>query len=125
VVLVRRAEQLPSPIQMCDALTRNLPGEPRTILAHCLAHARRRFVDVYDRFHEPCRHLLESQTVVYHYDAVVRERRLSPEVRLRFHQEASGPMMQDLHYWLTRQLEEKQAEPNSALCGAITYMLKH
>src|SRR5262249_51632143 len=48
-VLNRRAEQLPPPIQMCDALSRNLPGELRTILAHCLAHARRRFVDVYDR----------------------------------------------------------------------------
>ena len=46
-VLKHRAEQMPPPIQMCDALSRNLPGEVQTILAHCLAHARRRFVDVY------------------------------------------------------------------------------
>jgi transposase len=124
-VLKHRAEQLPPPIQMCDALSRNLPGELRTILAHCLAHARRRFVDVYDRFPEPCRHLLESLAVVYHNDAVARERQLSPEARLKFHQEASGPTMHDLHDWLTRQLEEKRTEPNSALGGAITYMLKH
>ena len=124
-VLKHRAEQLPPPIQMCDALSRNLPGELQTILAHCLAHARRRFVDVYDRFPEPCRHLLESLAVVYHNDAVARERQLSPEARLRFHQEASGPTMQDLHDWLTRQLGEKRTEPNSALGGAITYMLKH
>ena len=69
-VLKHRAEQLPPPIQMCDALSRNLPGELQTILAHCLAHARRRFVDVYDRFPEPCRHLLESLAVVYRNDAV-------------------------------------------------------
>jgi transposase len=124
-VLKHRAEQLPPPIQMCDALSRNLPGELRTILAHCLAHARRRFVDVYDRFPEPCRHLLESLAVVYRNDAAARERRLSPEARLRFHQEASGPTMQDLHDWLTRQLAEKQTEPNSALGGAIGYMVKH
>jgi transposase len=124
-VLAHRAEQLPPPIQMCDALSRNLPGELRTILAHCLAHARRRFVDVYDRFPEPCRHLLESLAVVYHNDAVARERRLSPEARLQFHQEASRPTMEDLHDWLTRQLEEKRTEPNSALGGAIGYMLKH
>jgi transposase len=124
-VLKHRAEQLPPPIQMCDALSRNLPGELQTILAHCLAHARRRFVDVYDRFPEPCRHLLESLAVVYHNDAVARERRLSPEARLQFHQEASRPTMQDLHDWLTRQLAEKRTEPNSALGGAITYMLKH
>ncbi len=33
--------------------------------------------------------------------------------------------MQELHDWLTRQLEEKRTEPNSALGGAIAYMLKH
>jgi transposase len=124
-VLEHRAEQLPPPIQMCDALSRNLPGELQTILAHCLAHARRRFVDVYDRFPDPCRHLLESLAVVYRNDAVARERRFSPEARLQFHQEASGPTMQDLRDWLTRQLDEKRTEPNSALGGAITYMLKH
>jgi transposase len=124
-VLAHRAEQLPPPIQMCDALSRNLPGELRTILAHCLAHARRRFVDVYDRFPEPCRHLLEALAVVYHNDALARERELSPEARLQFHQEASGPTMHDLRDWLLRQLDEKRTEPNSALGGAITYMLKH
>ena len=124
-VLEHRAEQLPPPIQMCDALSRNLPGELRTILAHCLAHARRRFVEVHDRFPEPCRHLLEALAVVYRNDSVARERRLSPEARLRFHQEASGPTMHDLRDWLTRQLEDKRTEPNSALGGAIAYMLKH
>ena len=124
-VLKHRAEALPPPIQMCDALSRNLPGELRTILAHCLAHARRRFVDVHDRFPEPCRHLLEALAVVYHNDAVARERGLSPEARLRYHQDESRPTMQDLHDWLTRQLTEKRTEPNSALGGAMTYMLRH
>jgi transposase len=124
-VLAHRAEELPPPIQMCDALSRNLPGELQTILAHCLAHARRRFVDVYDRFPEVCRHLLESLTVVYRNDAVARERGLTPEARLRFHQEASGPTMDALRDWLERQLGEKRTEPNSALGGAIGYTLKH
>jgi transposase len=124
-VLKHRAQQLPPPIQMCDALSRNLPGELRTILAHCLAHARRRFVDVYDRFPESCRHLLESLAVVYRNDAVARKRQLSPEARLQYHQDQSRPTMQELHDWLTRQLDEKRTEPNSALGGAITYMLKH
>ena len=124
-VLKHRAEELPPPIQMCDALSRNLPGELQTILANCLAHARRRFVDVYDRFPEVCRHLLESLAVVYRNDALARERRLSPEARLRFHQEASGPTMQALRDWLEQQLGEKRTEPNSALGGAIGYTLKH
>jgi len=49
-VLSRRAADLDAPIQMCDALSRNVPAELKTILAHCLAHGRRRFVDVADRF---------------------------------------------------------------------------
>jgi transposase len=124
-VLKHRAKELPPPIQMCDALSRNLPGELKTIVANCLAHARRRFVDVYDRFPEPCRHLLEALAVVYRNDAEARERRLSPEARLRFHQEASGPTMEALRDWLERQLGEKRTEPNSALGAAIGYMLKH
>jgi transposase len=124
-VLKHRAEELPPPIQMCDALSRNLPGELQTIVANCLAHARRRFVDIYDRFPEVCRHLLESLAVVYRNDADARERGLTSEARLKFHQEASGPTMQALHDWLERQLGEKLAEPNSALGGAIGYTLKH
>jgi len=124
-VLKHRAGALPPPIQMCDALSRNLPGELQTILAHCLAHARRQFVDVYDRFPEQCRHLLESLAVVYRNDAVARQRQLSPEARLQFHQEASRPTMLQLQDWLRRQLDEKLTEPNSALGGAIGYMLRH
>jgi transposase len=124
-VLKHRAQQLPPPIQMCDALSRNLPGELATILAHCLAHARRRFVDVSDRFPEPCRYLLEALAVVYRNDAQARERHLSPQARLQFHQAESQPTMLELHAWLTRQFEEKLTEPNSALGGAIQYMLRH
>jgi transposase len=124
-VLKLRAKELPPPIQMCDALSRNLPGELQTILAHCLAHARRQFVDVYDRFPEPCRYLLEALGVVYRNDAVARERAMSPEARLQWHQQESQPTMQELHDWLSRQLDEKLTEPNSALGGAIRYMLRH
>ena len=124
-VLKRRAAGLPPPIQMCDALSRNLPGELQTIVAHCLAHARRQFVEVYERFPEPCRYLLEALAVVYRNDATARQRQLSPEARLRWHQEASGPTMRQLHEWLRRQLDEKLTEPNSALGGAIGYMLRH
>jgi transposase len=124
-VLKHRAAALPPPIQMCDALSRNLPGELQTIVANCLAHARRKFVDVYDRFPEQCGYLLEALAVVYGNDASAKERQLSPEARLHFHQQESQPTMQQLHDWLKRQLDEKLTEPNSALGGAIRYMLNH
>jgi transposase len=124
-VLTHRAAELPPPIQMCDALSRNFPSELQTILAHCLAHARRQFVEVHDCFPEPCRYLLESLAVVYHNDAITRQQELSPEARLQFHQEHGQPTMSQLHDWLTRQLSEKLTEPNSALGRAISYMLRH
>lgn len=43
-VLAQRAQELPTPIQMCDGLERNLPKEIQTIVGNCLLHGRRRFV---------------------------------------------------------------------------------
>jgi hypothetical protein len=40
-VLKKRRAELPSPIQMCDALSRNVPKLPEgaeILLANCLAH---------------------------------------------------------------------------------------
>jgi transposase len=124
-VLVRRAAELPPPIQMSDALSRNLPGELKTIVANCLAHGRRQFVEVADRFPEECRHVLELLAVIYHNDALSRGQSLSPQQRLLFHQTESGPTMEELHVWLVRQFDERLVEPNSALGGAISYLLKH
>ena len=124
-MLAERSPSLDAPIQMCDALTRNLPGELKTIVAHCLAHGRRRFVELVDRFPEQCRYVLESLSVVYRNDAIARQRKLSPSARRHFHQVESGPMMQELRVWLGRQLEERLVEPNSSLGVAISYMLKY
>lgn len=124
-VLAQRAADLSPPIQMCDALARNAPAELKTILANCLAHGRRQFVDVADRFPEECHHVLEAIGLIYRNDALARQRDLSPAARLEFHQVQSGPAMAELKAWLARQFDERLAEPNSALGEAISYMLKH
>jgi transposase len=124
-VLKQRAPGLPAPIQMCDALSRNTPKGVETLLANCLAHGRRQVVDVADNFPEECRYVLETLGGVYHYDALAREQELSPEQRLRFHQEHSGPLMKELHEWMETQLAEHKTEPNSGLGKAISYLLNH
>ena len=124
-VLARRPKALSAPIQMCDGLSRNLPGELKTILANCLSHGRRRFVDVAENFPEEVRYVLESLAQIYENDAVARREKFSPQQRLKFHQSESGPVMQKLHAWLTRQLADKLVEPNSGLGEAIAYMLGH
>jgi len=127
-VLQHRAVGLGAPIQMCDALAANSVGEAgelNTILAHCLAHARRRFVEVEERFPAEVQHLLESLKVVYRNDAQAKQEGMDPPARLNFHQQESGPVMKDLETWLKEQIEERKVEPNSGLGQAITYMRKH
>ena len=124
-VLKQRSGELPAPIQMCDALSRNTPKGVETLIANCLAHGRRQVVEVVENFPEECRYVLETLGGVYHHDALAREQKLSPEERLRFHQEHSEPLMKGLHEWMEAQLAEHKTEPNSGLGKAISYLLNH
>ena len=109
-VLARRAAELPPPIQMCDALVAESAWPKlQTILANCLAHGRRQFVEVAERFPEECRHVLESLSVIYRNDAMARERNLSPAgTTCSFTRAESGPTMEELHVWLVRQFDERR-----------------
>jgi len=124
-VLQHRAEQLPAPIQMCDALSRNTCGEFDAVLAHCLSHGRREFVPLATSFPEQTRFVLEQLREVYQVDAQTKQLGLSGSQKLLHHQAHSQPVMEKLHGWMSQQLEQKQAEPNSGLGQAIGYMLKH
>lgn len=53
------------------------------------------------------------------------ERGLTPEQRLQFHRERSGPAMEQLHGWLEAQFAERKTVPNSGLGKAITCLLRH
>jgi len=124
-VLAQRAAELDAPIQMCDALPQNTSGELDTIVANCLAHARRKFVEVAPSFPEECRYVLLELANVYRTDAVAKKGGLSPEERLRLHQRESGPVMGRLKKWLKGELKDRRIEPNSTLGDAIRYMQKH
>lgn len=124
-VLEHRAAGLEPPIQMCDALSRNMSLEFETILAHCLSHGRREFVSVAQNFPEECRHVLQSLGKVYHEDAQAKELKLGPDQRLVHHQTHSQPVMESLQTWMRDQIDAKRVEPNSGLGQAIAYMLKH
>ena len=123
--LSRRIAELPPPIQMCDALSRNLPGTLKTILANCLTHGRRNFVDTLPAFPEQAEYVIGILARVYHFDDLAKTKMLSADERLAFHQEHSGPLMQSLKEWMENQLEEKSVEPNSSMGKAIQYMLNH
>jgi transposase len=124
-VLQRRAKELAPPIQMCDALSRNAPAAFLVMLANCIAHARRHFVDVVNSFPSECRYVLETLREVFHFDVLAREQGLKPQERLIFHQHNSRPLMDGLQQWCKQQFEERKVEPNSGLGKAIQYLLNH
>jgi len=124
-VLKQRAATLDRPIQMCDALSRNLPKELQTLVANCLAHGRRQFVEVAANFPDECLYVLKILKVIYQNDAEAKRQRMSPEERLAFHQAESKEEMDTLETWLTAQIEQRKVEPNSSLGQAIGYMLDH
>jgi hypothetical protein len=127
-VLKQRAATIPGPIQMCDALSRNAPklnAGAEILLANCMAHGRRQFVDVAENFPEQCRYVLEMLGEVYGHDAEAREKRMTPDRRLQFHQEYSSPVITKLHNWLAAQIAQRRTEPNSGLGKAIKYLLNH
>ena len=124
-VLQKRASGLAPPIQMCDALSRNVPKGFRIVLANCLVHGRRNFIDAIAGFPEKCQHVIEALAEVYRHDEVCKQQAMTPQERLIYHQAQSGPVMKALKEWLQAQLDQKQVEPNSSMGKAVTYMLKH
>jgi hypothetical protein len=47
---------------------------------------------------------------------------MSAEERLRFHQQQSGPVMNEPHAWMMAQSDEHRIEPNSGLGEAFLYI---
>lgn len=78
-VLERRAAELPTPIQMCDALSSNTTSEFETLLANCISHSRRKYVEVAESFPEEVPFVLETLSEVYKTDARARRDRLAPK----------------------------------------------
>jgi hypothetical protein len=124
-VLAHRAREMAPPMHMCDALASNMAGEFATVLCHCLAHGRRKVTDVLEHFPEQGRHVIEVLGRVYANDAHCREHGLTPEQRLAYHQQHSGPLMQELKTWMSEQFEQRHVEPNCGLGQALRYLLNH
>lgn len=124
-ILAKRSENLSPPIQMCDGLSRNIPKDFKTILSSCISHGRRHFVEINESFPKECSYVLKTLEKVYANDAYTKQMSMSPEERLKYHKDNSASLMEDLKTWLENQLKDKNIEPNSALGGAISYMLKH
>lgn len=124
-ILRERNPELPRIIHMSDALAANSQEEVKDILekAFCLAHARRRFEELIFLYPKESRTFMTQVGKAYKNDKEAKDKGLSPQERLRYHQEHSGPVMERLHLWLKNQ--SLIAEPNGILKKAILYSLTH
>ena len=121
-VLSYRNKELSVPIHMSDGLAVNIPGELETLWANCNAHARRKFVEVADKFVKETKHILDVFKQVYKNDDVTKKQNMTDDERLDFHVEHSKPLLDDLGKWFDKQFKDKNIEPNSSLGNAINYM---
>ena len=122
-LLAKRAENQDNVIQMCDALSRNIPTNTNTIVCHCLSHAFRKFDELRAFFPEECGVVTHAISQLYDMDDKTRD--LSAAERMTYHQAHSTTIIDDLFAYLTKQFDEHLVEPNSALGKAIRYTLKH
>jgi hypothetical protein len=124
-VLKQRAHDLPAPIQMCDALSRNTPKRVETLIS--------KLPRAWKTTSAGGRGSLSGKMPVCAGDigrglsqrCRVASMGSSSEDRLHFHQERSGPLMEGLHEWMEAQLAEHKTEPNSGLGKATSYFLNH
>jgi transposase len=102
------------------ALARDHGGEIQ--LAFCLAHARRKFVDVYKSTKSPfALQLIEDLQAVYAIEAEVRGK--SAEERLAVRRARTAPLMAELKTRLTSMVGQLFSQ--SPLAEAINYAINH
>lgn len=117
-----RPEEHPPPIQQCDALSRNIPKNHETHLSNCLAHARRKFYELVEVWPQVVTKIIGLFSTLFDNDRTAPE---DPKERLKWHQQKSTPIMEELKSYCNGLLESKAVEPNSSLGKAISYLNNH
>jgi transposase len=124
-LLLQRQADRDKPLVMSDALSSNEADETALIRCHCLAHGRRQFSELEDVFPGECAVVIEAFKQVFDHDEEARQKQMSPQERLAYHQSHSRPIMDRLKKWLQQQCADRLVEPNSSLGKAIAYLLNH
>ena len=110
---------------MSEALSHNNAEEAGLIRCHCLAHGRRKFSERAEDFPAESAVVVQALKLVYDHDDEAREKQLSAEERLGYHQTYSAPILTTLKTGLEEQTAQRLVEPNSSLGKALAYLLEH
>src|SRR6202007_3021193 len=98
-------------------------AEGALMRCHCVAHGRRKFVELEDVFPQECAVVMHALAQVFDHDEAARLQQLSAAARLAYHQQVRGPIMQGLKQWLEPQCADRPVEPNSSWGKAFRYLL--
>jgi transposase len=118
-LLKRRADGLPRPIQMSDALAVNISAEKEVITSYCLAHARRTVFELQEIYPAACEVVLEAVGKVYQHETKTAGLNLAR--RLAHHREKSGPVMTELRRWMEAQSSAVQTPPATNVSQATIW----
>src|SRR5262249_55806472 len=110
-------------IALSDAAAVNGKKRAQTIDANCLAHGRGKFKELEEIFPVECGRVMDAIRKVYWYDDQTKG--MSDQERLEYHQNHSGPVMEELREWIEREFRDRRVEPNSSLGKAFQYLLNH
>ena len=124
-LLTRRDQALPAPLQVSDALSRNVPKDHLTVLVLCLVHGRRNFYDCDEAFPDETTYVIERIALVYRNERHIRKEGLNDQQRLEYHQANSTEPMEEIRTYGQQKLDSKEIEPNGVLGHAFEYMINH
>lgn len=94
---------------------------PGIVLMHCMAHARRKFVDALNNDRPRAEHALQLFAKLYDTERKIKEEGLMDDDILEIRSSDAVPVLNELQEWMTA--EYKTLPPASAISKAITYCL--
>jgi hypothetical protein len=124
-ILKNRPNNLPVPKIMSDALSSNKVTKTRVIVSYCNAHSRRQFYDLEKLYPEEIGWVLDTYGKIWENEAIIKDKNMSDEKRLAYHQEHSLSAMTSIHEWVIKKMESEDFEEYSALGKAIKYFHKY
>ena len=93
-------------------------------LVHCMAHARRKFVDAQNTDPPRAEYFLENVQRLYKIERQAREEKMNDELRLDLRKQKAVPILEQVGRWLKEQFTQGQILPKSPIGQAVAYSLQ-
>src|SRR5215210_7164293 len=102
----------------------NFDKSEHIIHLHCMAHARRYFIDALPTDKERAGYVLEQMQHLYAIERSCREKKLFFDERKEVRQKEAIPILEKLQEWMKEQYTGKTVLPKSPIGKALAYSIK-